>query len=68
MVIYYLNYIIYFVLIFGGQLKDNKKTKTSIIPSFFRLNRYRDSNYTKNFEDKKCIMGYCFFINKMVIF
>lgn len=52
MVIYYLNYIMCFILIFGSQLKDNKKIKTSIIPSLFGLNRYRDSNYTKNFEDK----------------
>lgn len=44
-----------------------KKTKTPIISSPFGLIRYAASNYTKNLEDRKSIMRYCYFINRMLI-
>ena len=36
--------------------------------SLFGLIDYRDSNFAKNFENKKLIMKYCYFINKVIEF
>lgn len=58
----------YLSLIYGSYLKDKKETKASIIHSFFRLIRYKNSNYIKDPENKKSIMGYCYFINEAIVF
>ena len=66
-VIYYLKRIMYLGLIYGDHFKDKKKTLTPITSSLFGLIGYGDSSYTRDFENKKSIMRYYYFINRAII-
>lgn len=67
-VICYLKDIMHLDLIYIGHHKDEEKTKTPIIFSLFRQIIYRDNSYVGNSKNKKSIMRYYYFINKVVIF
>lgn len=66
-VIYYLKGIMYLNLIYNSYFKDEKEIKALITLFLFRLIRYRDSSYTRDLEDKKSIIRYCYFINRVVV-
>lgn len=51
-VIHYLKSTTYLGLIYNGYPKNEKEIKISITPSFFKLIRYEDNSYTKDFEDR----------------
>ena len=55
------------VLIYNGHFKNKKEIKIPIIFFLFGLIGYENNSYIENFENKKSIIGYCFFINKAVI-
>lgn len=54
-------------LIYGGHLKDEGETKAPITPSPFGLIGYGDSSYAGDPEDRKIVIGYCYFINGAVV-
>ena len=66
-IVCYLKGIMHLGLIYGSYLKDEAKTKVPIISSLFGLIVYEDSSYAKDPENKKSVMGYCYFINGAVI-
>ena len=66
-VIYYLKSIMYLNLIYDSYLKDKREIKVIITPFLFKFIRYKDSSCTKDFADKKSIIRYYYFINKIVI-
>ena len=66
-VVHYLKSIMHLGLIYGGHLKDEGEIKAPIIPFPFGLIGYKDSSYARNPEDKKSIIGYCYFINGAVV-
>lgn len=66
-VVHYLKGIIPLKLIYKVMAMNKGETKVPIILSPFGLIGYRDSNYTKNSENKKSIMRYCYFINRVII-
>lgn len=47
-------------------LKKEAKIPASLLP--FDLIGYANSNYANNLEDKKLIIGYCFFLYGVIIF
>lgn len=66
-VVRYLKSTMYLELVYRSQLKDEGETKAPIAPSPFRLIRYGDSSYTRDPQDKKLVMGYCYFINGAIV-
>lgn len=54
-------------LIYSSNLKYEEKTKVLITPSLFGLIEYKDSNYTKNPEDRKSVIEYCYFIKRAIV-
>lgn len=46
---------------------SEKETKALVVVALFRPVRYADSNYAGNPEDRKSVMGHCFFIHGVVI-
>lgn len=54
-------------LVYGSQLKDEGETKAPTAPSPFGLIGYRDSSYAGDPEDRKSVMGYCYFINGAIV-
>ena len=66
-VIHYLKDKIHLGLIYGCYFKDKREIKASIILFLFRLIKYEDSSYTENLKNKKFVIGYCYFINRVVI-
>ena len=54
-------------LIYDGHFKDEKKTKAPITHFLFRLIEYGDNSYNKNPEERKSVIGYCYFINGAVL-
>ena len=57
----------YLDLIYNSYLKNERETKILITLFPFRLIRYGNSNYTKDLKDRKSIIRYCYFINRVVI-
>lgn len=66
-VVWYLKDIIYLGLVYGSKLKDKKKTKTSTVFFPFGLIGYRNNDYVGDPKDSKLVIGYCYFINKVII-
>ena len=54
-------------LIYDGYLEDERETKAPIISFLFRLIGYGDSSYTGDPKDKMFVIGYCYFINRVVV-
>lgn len=66
-VIFYLKGTMHLSLIYNGYLKDEREIKAIITLSPFGLIRYKDSSYARNPKNRKSVMQYCYFINKVVI-
>ena len=47
--------------------QSKKKIKVLASLPLYGLVGYINSNYTSNQEDKKLVMGYCFFIHKILV-
>lgn len=54
-------------LVYRGQSKDKGETKTSIALSLFGLIGYENSSYAGDPENRKSVMGYCYFINGAIV-
>lgn len=57
----------YLSLIYDSYFKNKRKIKISIILFFFKLIRYKDNSYAKNFENKNFVIKYYYFINGAII-
>lgn len=66
-VVYYLKGIIHLGLIYRAKAKDKGETKAPITSSLFGFIGYGDSSYVGNPEDKKSVMGSCYFINGAIV-
>lgn len=68
-VVRYLKGTMHLGLIYGAhsQSEDKAKTKTLARQLPFGLVKYVDNNYAGNPEDRKLMMGHCFFINGAII-
>lgn len=63
----YLKGTMHLELVYGSQAKDEGETKAPIAPSPFGLIGYKNSSYTKDPEDRKSVIEYCYFINGAII-
>lgn len=54
-------------VIYDSYLRDKKETKIPIITFSFELIEYGNSSYIEDSKDKKLIIKYYYFTNKMVI-
>ncbi len=66
-VVCYLKGTMHLGRIYGAKAKDKGETKAPIAPSPFGLIGYGDSSYAGDPEDKKSVMGYCYFINGAIV-
>lgn len=62
-VVGYIKDIIYRELVYGQRLDGSSSTS----PGPYSLVGYRDSNYAGDLEDKKSVIGYCFFLNNAIV-
>lgn len=51
-------------LIFGQESQQGLVLKNSPL---YGLTRYTNSNFTKDLDNYKSVMGYCFFLNRAVV-
>lgn len=52
---------------YGGTLKTDGQTKAPDAPPPYGLIGYTDSNYAGDPEDRKSVMGYCFYVNGALV-
>lgn len=67
-VIRYLKDTIHLGFIYGAKAKDVRETKASIALFLFGLIGYKNSSYAGDLEDRKLVIGYCYFFNRAIIF
>ena len=66
-VICYLKDTMHLGLIYSSHLKNKKKTKIPIILFLFKLIRYKNSGYARDFENEKSVIEYYYFINEVIV-
>lgn len=66
-IVRYLKGTIHLGLIYGSHPKDEGDTRAPNAPSPFGLIGYGDSSYAGDLEDRKSVMGYCYFINGAIV-
>lgn len=65
---WYLKGIIYLELVYGSQFEDKGKTKAPIAPLPFWLIGNGNNSYAGDPKNRKSIIGYYYFINRIIIY
>lgn len=64
-VVKYLKGTIHLKLVY--KLQSQSQSDALIVPFLFNLIRYKNRSYVSNFEDKKFVIRYYYFLNKAII-
>ena len=66
-VIQYLKGTMHLGLMYGDTLKSDGQTNAPVAPPPYGLVGYADSNYAGDPEDRKSVMGNCFYVNGAIV-